>query len=242
MGLSHGEMTQPFIPASRPSAALPGGIDSWIFDLDNTLYPASSSLFPQIDFKMRAYIARLLDLSLDDAFRLQKQYYRDYGTTLRGLMAVHGVLPEAFLDYVHDIDHSVLEPAPRLAAALKALPGRRIIYTNGSEKHALAVLDRLGLGGCFEAIFDIAAAGYLPKPERSSYDALIARHRIDPVRAVLVEDIARNLAPAAEIGMTTVLVRDPGAPSWGVGPDGDLSFIDHVTEDLAGWLKAAALS
>ena len=215
-------------------------VDAWVFDLDNTLYPASCSLFPQIDVRMRQFIAQALQLGLDEAYVLQKRYYHHYGTTLRGLMLVHGLEPEAFLTYVHDIDCSVLPPSPRLAGAIARLPGRRIVFTNGSERHAANVLDQLQLSHLFDGIFDIRAAGYIPKPAAETYLTMVRRHGIDSRRAAMFEDIARNLAPAAAIGMTTVWVRTPGHSQHGPEDEhGDLSHIHHVTDDLAGWLEAA---
>jgi putative hydrolase of the HAD superfamily len=217
-------------------------IETWVFDLDNTLYPASSSLFPQIDVRMRRFIAERLHLSLDDAFALQKRYYREFGTTLRGLMLVHKIEPEAFLSFVHDIDCTVLEAAPRLDAALAALAGRKLIFTNGSERHAENVLARLGLTRHFEGIFDIRAARFIPKPQPECYQLMIERHGVDPRSALMVEDLHRNLRPAAAIGMTTLWVKEDGHPDTEVlGHDGsDLSHVHHVTEDLAAWLEQAA--
>jgi len=228
-----------------PSLVLPPRIDhveAWVFDLDNTLYPASCSLFPQIDIRMRQFIATALHLSLDDAFVLQKKYYHHYGTTLRGLMLMHHIEPAEFLAYVHDIDCGVLDPAPRLDAVLGRLPGRKIIYTNGSERHARNVLDRLGLTRHFGDIFDIQAADFIPKPNAESYALMVRRHAVDGKRAAMFEDLPRNLAPAAAIGMTTVLVRENGHSHWTAPEDTDLSHVDHVTDDLAGWLEMVAPS
>ena len=215
-------------------------VRSWVFDLDNTLYPASSSLFPQIDVRMRQFIAGRLGMALDDAFVLQKRYYREYGTTLRGLMIVHGIEPESFLDYVHDIDHTVLDAAPRLDAALARLPGRCFIFTNGSERHAINVMDRLGITARFDDIFDIKAADFIPKPQPACYRAMLARFGIQAAPAAMVEDIHRNLKPAADIGMTTVWVRQDNHPDHKVvqQDEDDLSHVHHVTDDLVGWLEA----
>jgi putative hydrolase of the HAD superfamily len=209
-------------------------IEAWIFDLDNTLYPASAHLFPQIDRRMKAFIADSLKLSLDDAFALQKRYYWTYGTTLRGLMLNHNVEPDHFLEYVHDIDHSVLTTDSRLSAALAGLPGRKFIYTNGSERHAVNVMDRLGITNHFDGIFDIRAGNYIPKPEPAPYAELVARHAISPANAVMFEDIHRNLKPAADLGMTTVWVQHPENPAKA---DEDLSHCRFVTDDLIGWLQ-----
>ena len=214
-------------------------IESWVFDLDNTLYPAASSLFPQIDIRMRRFIAERFGLSLDEAFALQKRYYREFGTTLRGLMLVHQMEPEDFLSYVHDIDCTVLDAAPRLDAALGRLPGRKLIFTNGSERHAENVLARLGIARHFEGIFDIKAARFIPKPQPECYRLMVERHAIDPSKALMVEDIHRNLIPAAAIGMTTLWVREDNHPDSAIlnHDQADLSHIHHVTDDLTGWLE-----
>lgn len=212
----------------------------WLFDLDNTLYPASCRLFDQVDRRMGEFVRDFLGLADPaEARRIQKQYLRDYGTTLRGLMEVHGLHPDAFLDYVHAIDLSPVAPDPALDAAIAALPGRKLIYTNGSEKHAVGILDRLGLSAHFEAIFDIAAADFLPKPDRRSYDALCRRHALDPEATVFFDDMPRNLAPAAAMGMTTVWVVTDS--EWAkLDHTGEEPFIHHRTEDLAGWLAENA--
>ncbi len=212
-------------------------IEDWIFDLDNTLYPASAHLFPQIDRRMKAFISDALKLSPDDAFALQKQYYWKYGTTLRGLMLNHNIEPDNFLAYVHDIDHSVLEPDARLGAALAALPGRKFIYTNGSERHAVNVADRLGITRHFDGIFDIRASDYIPKPEPAPYATLVERHAITPARAIMFEDIHRNLKPAAALGMATVWVRHAENPAK---PGEDLSHCGFIIDDLVAWLEDAA--
>jgi len=212
-------------------------INTWVFDLDNTLYPATTHLFPQIDRRMKAFISDALKLSLDDAFKLQKQYYWTYGTTLRGLMLNHNIEPDGFLEYVHDIDHSVVVADPRLDAVLAALPGRKFIYTNGSERHAVNVMDRLGVARHFTSIFDIAASRYIPKPDPAAYADLVMRHGIDPRRSIMFEDIHRNLKPAADLGMMTVWVKHAENPAL---PDEDLSHCHFVTDDMLDWLEKAA--
>lgn len=217
----------------------PRDAKNWIFDLDNTLYPPSAALFAQIDLRMRAYIAAFLELDLEAAFRLQKNYFREYGMSLRGLMDHHGMDPAPFLADVHDIDLTALEPSPALHAALGALPGRKLIFTNASLTHAERVLRRLGIADHFADIFDITAADYRPKPEAATYLRLIDRHGLDPHASVMVEDMARNLLPAAALGMTTVWVRtdhELGA----LGADGD--HIDYIVDDLVEWLDAVAAS
>lgn len=213
--------------------------DTWIFDLDNTLYCATTDLFGQIDVRMKTFIAEFLDLELDEAFRVQKKYFREYGTTLRGLMDRHNVNPTAFLDHVHDIDLEVVSPDPVLDEALSRLPGKKIIFTNADIGHAERVMERLGVSRHFEAIFDIVASDYVPKPEPVVYEALVKRHGIDPENSVMFEDMARNLKPAADLGMTTVWVHTEN--DWGQeGSEGE--HVHHVTGDLAGWLKEVATS
>lgn len=208
----------------------------WVFDLDNTLYPASSNLFAQIDARMKAFIARAFDISTEDAFKLQKKYYHDYGTTLRGLMVHDGIDPEIFLSYVHDIDHSVLQPDAALDSALENLPGRKFVYTNGSARHAAAVTDRLGISHHFTGIFDIRASDYIPKPDPASYTDFIARHGVAPKRAVMFEDSHKNLKPAADLGMATVFVRHPSNTP---ANSEDMDHCHYLTEDLVSWLQSA---
>jgi len=230
-------MPKDMVPQS-PSAPGPTELrhaDAWVFDLDNTLYPATFKLFGQIDDRMRAYIAEFLGVGLEDAYRLQKHYFREYGTSLHGLMHHHGMDPEPFLDYVHDIDVTVLPPSPKLEAALARLPGRKLVFTNASTRHAERVMGRLGIGHHFDAVFDIIEADYQPKPKPEAYDVLVERHGLDAGNTVMVEDIARNLAPAAALGMTTVWVRTDTEHGT-AGADG--GFIDHVVDDLVAWLEA----
>lgn len=208
-------------------------IESWVFDLDNTLYPASANLFAQIDVRIKAFIAEALGMGLDEAFVLQKQYYREHGTSLRGLMLNHGVEPDDFLDYVHDIDHSVLAPNPALEAALAALPGRKFVYTNGSTYHAEQTLIRLGIAAHFAEIFDIRASRYIPKPDPGAFAEFIARHVIAPGRAAMFEDLPRNLKPAVDLGMTGVWVRHPETQLF---EGEDTSHCHYVTDDLTAWL------
>jgi len=209
----------------------------WLFDLDNTLYPASSSLFPQIHERMGTFISGALKVDLATAHEMQRTYYRTYGTTLRGLMLEHELPPDDFLAYVHEIDVTVLAPNPRLVAALDRIPGRRLVFTNGSARHAENVLGHLGLTGHFDAIFDIKAADYIPKPAAETYHRMVETFAIEPSQAVMFEDLAHNLVVPHELGMTTVWVREEGH-SFAEGPDPeDLSFIDHTTDDLAGWIE-----
>ena len=181
--------------------------DVWLFDLDNTLYPARCNLFAQIDVRIGRYVADLLKVDVDEARRVQKQYWREHGTSLRGMMTLHDVDPTHFLDYVHDIDYSPVEASPALEASLKALPGRKIIFTAGDVPHAERVMERLGVAHHFEAIFDIAAGDYWPKPHKQIYEKLVVKHGVDPARACMADDIAINLKPACDMGMRTVWMQ-----------------------------------
>jgi putative hydrolase of the HAD superfamily len=214
------------------------GAEAWVFDLDNTLYPASSNLFAQIDDRMRGFIAEYLGIPGDQAREIQKSYFLEYGTTLRGLMDLHGIDPRLYLKHVHDIDITPVAPDPALKAVLAKLGGRKIIFTNATRAHARRVMERLGVSRHFEAVFDIENAGFIPKPRREIYEKLVADHGLDPARTVMIEDIARNLVPAAEIGMTTVWVRSEtrwGKEGANIG-GGGAGHIHHQTDDLAGWL------
>ncbi|MDA0661943.1 MAG: pyrimidine 5'-nucleotidase [Proteobacteria bacterium] len=208
--------------------------DCWIFDLDNTLYPASCDLFSQIDVRMGSFISDLLGVDRIEARRIQKQYYYEHGTTLAGLMANEGVHPDTFLEFVHDIDVTPVPPSPALLDALSQLPGRCIVYTNGSRRHAENVMARLGVSNAFTGIYDIIASGYRPKPSPEPYADMIRQFDINPARAVMFEDIHRNLKPAHDLGMGTVLIRTERHP-----PDlDDDDHIHHVADDLLAWLQA----
>lgn len=208
-------------------------VESWIFDLDNCLYSPSLDLFALIDLRMGEYIQRLLGCDAQEARRVQKSHFLEHGTTLAGLMREHGVDPHDFLDFVHDIDLARLAADPELVAALDRLPGRKFIFTNADEGHAGRVLDRLGFANAFDGLHDIHAMDYVPKPNPGSYEALCARHGIDPRRALFVDDMARNLAPAKSLGMVTVWL-DNGSEKG--GHDADLASIDYVAHSLGEWL------
>ncbi|MEA2938316.1 MAG: putative hydrolase of the superfamily, partial [Alphaproteobacteria bacterium] len=219
-------------------------IDTWVFDLDNTLYPHHVNLWQQVDERIRDYIARFLEIDADEAFRLQKDYYKRYGTSMRGLMTEHGMAPDDFLDYVHQIDHSPLEPNPALGAAIEMLSGRKLILTNGTRRHADAVLARLGLHKHFDDVFDIVAAELEPKPSPPAYDRFLKAHGVEPARAAMFEDLARNLAVPHALGMTTVLVvpestREVFREDWELAGR-DAPHVDHVTDDLVGFLEKIA--
>jgi putative hydrolase of the HAD superfamily len=213
---------------------------AWIFDLDNTLYPAECDLFAQVDQRMGEFIAKYLDLPFAEARSIQKAYYREYGTTLAGLMAVHGLEPDRFLDYVHDIDVSMVPPAPELGAALDLLPGEKYIFTNGSRTHAENVAGQLGILEKFEDVYDIGRAGYVPKPDPVAYRKFLEAHKIDPRDAAMFEDMPHNLEAPHRLGMVTVLVHSDYFDTpvqqqireWVRPPP----HVHHMTEDLREFL------
>jgi putative hydrolase of the HAD superfamily len=216
-------------------------VDAWVFDLDNTLYPRHIALFAQVDTRIREYVARLLDLSPEEAQRVQKAYYQRYGTTLRGLMEEHGIKPDDFLEYVHDIDHSQVTADVRLGAAIERLPGRKFILTNGSRTHAEKVAERLGITRHFEDIFDIVRSELLPKPNAATYDRFVAATGIAPSRGAMFEDLARNLVAPHALGMATVLIAPSGTrevltEDWEM-EGRDAPHVDFVTDDLAQFLE-----
>ncbi|WP_156255685.1 pyrimidine 5'-nucleotidase [Sandarakinorhabdus oryzae] len=207
-------------------------IDAWIFDLDNTLYPAHSSLFPQIDARMGLYIQRLLNVDAAEAHRIQKGLFHSHGMTLPGLMALHNIDPHDFLAQVHDVDLEVIRPHPELGNLISRLPGRKFVFTNADAPYAERVLERLGLTHAFDALHDIHALDYVPKPQPPAYLHMCQTHGITPTSALFVEDMARNLAPAKAIGMTTVWI-DNGSEQ---GPDVGHAHIDYRINDLAAFL------
>jgi len=211
-------------------------VEFWIFDLDNTLYPAQCRLFDQVERRIGLYIEELLNLDREAARALQKQYFREHTTTLNGLMRKHGVDPAHFLEFVHRIDVSGVAADAVLDRALAALPGKKLIYTNGSVAHAQNVMERLGINRHFPDIFDIAAGNYDPKPSAASFNRLIETYGIAPQRAAFLDDMPRNLKPAADLGMTTVLISTHS--EW-AQPTGDEDYIHHSTDKLADWLAAA---
>jgi putative hydrolase of the HAD superfamily len=213
-----------------------------VFDLDNTLYPAECNLFLQVDRRMGEFIGRLLGVPYEHARHLQKTYYRQFGTTLSGLMQVHKIDPGPFLDYVHDIDVSVVPEAPALAEAIAALPGRKLIFTNGSRRHAERVAGKIGVLHLFEDIFDIVTSGYVPKPDPACYRLFLERHGVDCGRAAMFEDMPHNLEAPHALGMTTVLVRSDcnndhpvhrEMRGWLEPP----AHVHHMTDDLTGFLQ-----
>jgi putative hydrolase of the HAD superfamily len=221
-------------------------IDSWVFDLDNTLYPHHVNLWQQVDARINEFVSSWLRISNDEARTLQKDYYKRFGTTMRGMMTLHGVRADDYLAYVHKIDHSPLQPNPAMGEAIAKLPGRKLILTNGSVDHVDAVLGRLGLSGHFDGVFDIIAAELEPKPAPQTYRKFLALHAVDPTRAAMFEDLARNLVVPHQLGMTTVLVVPDGSQEV-VREDWELdgraaAHVDHVTDDLTGFLRGLVKS
>jgi len=207
-------------------------IRNWIFDLDNTLYPVSANLFAHIDQRITEYVAQMFAVDPVEARRIQKAYFIGHGTTLSGLMQEHAIDPHDYLAFVHDVEMHALEHNAPLAEALALLPGRKLIFTNADAPYAAKVLDRLGLGSSFEAVHDIHATAYRPKPDPTAYHGLCEAYDLDPHHSLFVEDMARNLKPAKAIGMTTVWI-DNGSEQ---APDEDRSFIDFTITDLGRWL------
>ncbi|MDZ7907327.1 MAG: pyrimidine 5'-nucleotidase [Gemmobacter sp.] len=203
-------------------------IRHWVFDLDNTLYPPAARLFDQIEVKMTAWVMQALNVQKAEADRLRQHYWQLYGTTLAGLMAEHSIDPEGYLEHVHDISFDTLMPDPELAARIRALPGRRIVYTNGSAPYAEKVLAARGLSGVFDAIYGVEHAGFRPKPDRAAFETVFATDGVTPARAAMFEDDPRNLAAPHDMGMRTVHVAPEPHPA---------PHIHHHTDDLSGFLS-----
>jgi putative hydrolase of the HAD superfamily len=232
-------------PAARETPRAFSHVDTWVFDLDNTLYPHHLNLWQQVDDRIRNYVAAFLGTTYDEAFRKQKDFYLRYGTTMRGMMVEHGMDPGGFLDFVHQIDHSPVMPNPALGVALAQLPGRKLILTNGTRAHADAILDRLAIAHHFEDVFDIIAGDLEPKPFPRTYDRFLARHGVDAGKAAMFEDLARNLEVPHTLGMTTVLVvpersREVVRETWEL-EGRDAAHVDHVTDDLVRFLEGIAV-
>jgi putative hydrolase of the HAD superfamily len=217
-------------------------ITDWVFDLDNTLYPRECNLFAQIDVRITSYVMEVTQLDFDAARALQKTYYRDFGTTLNGLMQRHKIDPDHFLNTVHAIDYSPVDPHPDLVDAIRALPGRKFILTNGDTGHARSVLRRLGGNDLFEQVHDIRAMTYVPKPQREAYDGFLTQYGIDPTRAIMFDDLEKNLVVPHDVGMATVqVVAGEGfaheqVDAWeldrAAGP-----HVHHITDNLARFLR-----
>ena len=214
-------------------------IKYWIFDLDNTLYSGKTKVFEQVDKRMSKYISDKLNISIEEAKKVQKNYFHEYNTTLNGMIKNHKIDPDKFLEFVHDINIDFLQKDPALAKEIKKLDGKKIIFTNGSRKHAIHVSKKIGIEQLFDDIFDIVDAEFIPKPLLEPYKKLVKKHKIDPKLCVLVEDIARNLKPAYEMGMKTVWIEndEPWASKFS-----DSEFVNYRTNNLSEFLKKINLA
>ena len=211
-------------------------VETWIFDLDNTLYPVTKRLLAHIDEHMGSFVAKYLDISREEAHQVQKSYFKKYGLTLRGLMLNDGLDPARYFEEMGPMDLNEVEPNPELGEYITGLKGRKIIYTNASARHTELVLNQMEFKkGTFEAIFDIQAANYVPKPAIESYRLLCKTYSIDPTRAAMIDDIARNLEPAAELGMMTVWKKTNA--EWAKNLEAEI-YIDHVVDDLKDWIRS----
>ena len=211
-------------------------INTWIFDLDNTLYSADSGIFQQVHRLMGEFISNNLNLEISEAKKLQSKYYKQHGTTLRGMMDNHGVDPDYFLDEVHRLDYSIVGPNQLLNDELEKLEGRKIIYTNANEKHVLDVLKRINLSDYFDEIFDIKLANYIPKPEIKPYEQIIELFKIDASRSAMFDDIAKNLVPAKKVGFTPVWI-DAGYENFSDDIEASKDYLDYETRNLSLFLK-----
>ena len=212
-------------------------IDTWIFDLDNTLYSADSGIFQQVHKLMGKFIVEHLNVNINEAKNIQRKYYKKHGTTLRGLMDNHGVDPDSFLEEVHKLDYSIVSPNLKLAKNLENLNGKKFIFTNANKKHADIILDKLQIANLFEGIFDIKMANYIPKPEIEPYEKLIETYNINPQRTIMFDDIARNLVPASKIGFTTVWIN-VGLENFSDDVARSKKYLDHQTTRLSNWLNS----
>ena len=211
--------------------------NTWIFDLDNTLYSAETGIFNQIDKLMGEFISKHLNLGITEAKNIQKKYFKKHGTTLRGLMDEYDIKPEFFLSEVHKLDYSIVKPNPELKKALIKLNGKKIIYTNANKKHVDSILNQLDIENIFEGIFDIANANYIPKPEMAPYKKLIDKFNIDPKKTVMFDDIARNLVPASKLGLTTVWI-DIGKENYSDDIENSKKYLNYQTTNLPLWLNS----
>jgi len=209
--------------------------DVWLFDLDNTLYPPSTNIFGMIDKNMKKFISKKLNISPEEALKLQKEFYKEFGTTLFGLMKYHSVDPDEFLDFVHDVDLRRLKKSESLKKNINKLPGLKILFTNGDKKYALKVLKSLGIKNSIDQIYDIKRANYLPKPKPQTYLRLINEFRINPQQTVFFEDIEKNLEPAHKLGITTVHI---GRNSYQEKVNNSSKYVDYRFNCINSALKS----
>ena len=218
-------------------SSLNSKINTWIFDLDNTLYSADSGIFQQVSELMGKFLADHLKINLDEAKKIQKKYYKQHGTTLRGMMDNHGTDPDLFLREVHKLDYSIVGPNQKLNKELKKLRGKKIIYTNANLQHVNDVLLRLELTNFFDEIFDIKMANYIPKPEILPYKEIIDKLGIDPESAAMFDDIAKNLVPAKNVGFTSIWIN-AGYENFSDDIKNSENYLDYQTKDLSLFLDA----
>ena len=217
-------------------SSLNSHINTWIFDLDNTLYSADSGIFQQVHELMGKFVSSHLKIDINEAKQLQKKYYKQHGTTLKGMMDNHGVDPDDFLAAVHNLDYSIVNPNFKLNEELKKLSGRKIIYTNANMQHAIDVLDRIELSGFFDEIYDIKMANYIPKPEIAPYEQLIKQFDINAKSSAMFDDIAKNLVPAKKVGFTSVWI-DAGYENFSDDIQASKNYLDHKTTNITNFLE-----
>ena len=209
-------------------------IKYWLFDLDNTLYSGQTKVFDQVDKKMSSYISKKLNIPVEEAKKIQKEYFHKYSTTLSGMMKHHNIDANEFLEFVHDVNLDFLKQDKELEIEISRIKGKKIIFTNGSKAHAKNVTKKIGIDKLFDGVFDIVESNFIPKPSLEAYKMLIQKYKIEPQYCILVEDIARNLKPAYELGMKTVWIKndEPWAAEFS-----NESFVNYRTEDLTNFLK-----
>jgi putative hydrolase of the HAD superfamily len=209
-------------------------IKYWIFDLDNTLYSGDTKVFDQVDKKMSKFISEKLNVSIEEAKKIQKNYFHEYNTTLNGMIKNHEIDADEFLEFVHDVNLDFLKANKPLEREISNLNGKKFIFTNGSKAHAANVTKRIGIEKLFDGVFDIVESDFIPKPSIEPYKKIIEKYKIEPQYSIFIEDIARNLKPAHELGMKTVWIKnnEPWAAKFS-----DSDFINYKTDNLAKFLK-----
>ena len=209
-------------------------IKYWLFDLDNTLYASTTKVFDQVDKKMSKFISEKLSVSIEEAKKIQKDYFHEYNTTLNGMIKNHEIDANEFLEFVHDVNLDFLKKDKFLENEIMKLNGKKIIFTNGSRAHAENVTKKIGIDKLFDGIFDIVDSDFIPKPSKESYKKIIENYKIEPQYCIFFEDIARNLKPAHELGMKTVWIKnnEPWAAKFS-----DSTFVNYKTDNLAKFLK-----
>tara|TARA_B100000700_G_C14654571_1_gene673554 strand:+ start:71 stop:736 length:666 start_codon:yes stop_codon:yes gene_type:complete len=211
--------------------------NTWIFDLDNTLYSAETGIFDQVDVLMGEFISKHLNLDIVEAKKIQKKFFKQFGTTLKGLMDEYNIEPEYFLEEVHKLDYSIVKADPLLKSSIEKLNGNKIIYTNANRSHVNEILKRLKMENIFDNVYDITDANYIPKPDLSSYQKLVEKYKIDAHKTIMFDDIARNLIPASKLGFTTVWI-DVGRENYSDDIDNSRKYLNYETTNLPLWLNS----